>query len=67
MLLDASFYCSYCGEKNDTTVDPSTGRFQNYVEDCQVCCRPNVLRIEVYHDDDDVVASIDAEPEMDGF
>jgi hypothetical protein len=22
------------------------GRHQTYVEDCQVCCKPNVLRIE---------------------
>jgi hypothetical protein len=27
-------------------VDESAGRRQSYVEDCQVCCKPNVLRIE---------------------
>ena len=26
-------------------VDESAGRTQSYVEDCQVCCKPNVLRI----------------------
>lgn len=26
-------------------VDESAGHRQTYVEDCQVCCRPNVLRI----------------------
>ncbi len=26
-------------------VDASGGNDQSYVEDCQVCCRPNVLRI----------------------
>ncbi len=29
-----------------TSVDESAGRRQSYVEDCQVCCKPNVLRIE---------------------
>lgn len=29
-----------------TAVDESAGRRQSYVEDCQVCCKPNVLRIE---------------------
>jgi hypothetical protein len=29
-----------------TSVDESSGRRQSYVEDCQVCCKPNVLRIE---------------------
>jgi hypothetical protein len=27
-------------------VDESAGRRQSYVEDCQVCCKPNVLRAE---------------------
>ena len=28
-----------------TTVDESDGSRQRYVEDCQVCCKPNVLRV----------------------
>ncbi len=47
MLIDASYVCAFCGESNDTSVDPSGGSSQNYVEDCQVCCRANVLRISV--------------------
>ena len=27
-------------------MDESAGRRQSYVEDCQVCCKPNVLQIE---------------------
>ena len=41
----ATFYCAFCGEPNDIEVDPFVGRVQVYVEDCQVCCRPNVLRL----------------------
>jgi hypothetical protein len=40
-----AFQCAGCGEWNETTVDESAGRIQSYVEDCQVCCKPNVLRI----------------------
>jgi len=42
----ARYQCAGCGEWNETTVDPSGGRKQEYVEDCQVCCKPNVLRVE---------------------
>jgi hypothetical protein len=27
-------------------VDETAGRRQSYVEDCQVCCKPNVLQVE---------------------
>ncbi len=38
-----TYYCVYCGENNHTFVDPSGGSTQEYIEDCQVCCRPNKL------------------------
>jgi hypothetical protein len=44
--MEAGFQCAGCGEWNSTTVDDSAGRRQNYVEDCQTCCRPNVLSVE---------------------
>jgi cysteine-rich CPXCG protein len=43
--MQAGFQCAGCGEWNETTVDESAGRSQGYVEDCQICCRPNVLHI----------------------
>jgi hypothetical protein len=39
------FQCAGCGEWNETTVDSSAGHCQEYVEDCQVCCKPNVLSV----------------------
>ncbi|MEE9218406.1 MAG: CPXCG motif-containing cysteine-rich protein [Acidobacteriota bacterium] len=42
----ATYRCPSCGEAIEIAVDPSAGRLQEYVEDCSVCCRPNVLRIE---------------------
>ena len=41
--------CPYCGETFETSVDASGGG-QEYIEDCQVCCRPIVFQIEVDHD-----------------
>ena len=43
--MDTGFQCAGCGEWNDTSVDESAGTIQSYVEDCQVCCKPNVLRV----------------------
>jgi hypothetical protein len=43
--MRAGFQCAGCGEWNETEVDPSAGARQVYVEDCQVCCRPNLLRV----------------------
>ncbi|MGQ0650015.1 MAG: CPXCG motif-containing cysteine-rich protein [Gemmatimonadaceae bacterium] len=38
--VEAIAYCPYCGEENVIAVDPGGGPRQQYVEDCQVCCRP---------------------------
>jgi Cysteine-rich CPXCG len=43
--MESGFVCAGCGEWNETTVDESAGSRQRYVEDCQVCCKPNVLRV----------------------
>ena len=32
--------CPYCGEENELSLDPGGGTFQEYVEDCHVCCQP---------------------------
>jgi len=40
-----TYNCAYCGETNHTFVDPSQGNAQKYIEDCQVCCRPNELHV----------------------
>ncbi len=43
----AEFVCAFCGETNPTFIDVSAGNQQSYVEDCQVCCNPNVLYISI--------------------
>src|SRR2546428_6377795 len=37
---EADVTCPHCGETMTITLDPGGGRAQEYVEDCQVCCRP---------------------------
>lgn len=38
--------CPSCWEEIEVTVDTSAAS-QTYVEDCQVCCRPMVIRVEI--------------------
>jgi Cysteine-rich CPXCG len=59
--MQAGFQCAGCGEWNETTVDESAGSSQSYVEDCQVCCKPNLLAI--HHDRERDVFVITAELE----
>jgi hypothetical protein len=44
-MAEARYQCAGCGEWNDTFVDESAGGYQQYVEDFQVCCKPNLLNI----------------------
>jgi hypothetical protein len=48
LLLDefVSIQCPWCGERMETHVDLTAGE-QSYVEDCQVCCRPMQLTLEL--------------------
>jgi hypothetical protein len=48
----ATYICNSCGEEIEIPVDPSAGSHQEYVEDCPVCCRPNVIRVEFDADGD---------------
>ncbi len=43
---DTSYVCDACGERIVIPVDLSGGEHQEYVEDCPVCCRANLIRIE---------------------
>ena len=50
MQPTAVYPCPTCWESIEITVDPSAGSEQQYVEDCPVCCRPNVLRVSIHAD-----------------
>lgn len=46
LLQTHSLYCPYCGEPIQIVVDCSVA-LQEYIEDCQVCCRPISLYISI--------------------
>jgi hypothetical protein len=46
MLMPYTIDCPYCGEPIEILVDASIPS-QQYIEDCQVCCRPITLSVEV--------------------
>jgi len=39
--------CPYCGEPVQLVVDDADGEEQDYIEDCQVCCRPMQVSVRV--------------------
>ena len=44
---EAAYVCESCGEEIVVPVDMSAGESQEYVEDCPVCCSPNVIHVEL--------------------
>ena len=57
----SGFQCASCGEWNETTVDETAGSRQSYVEDCQVCCKPNVLLVTWNTSDGEFMISAELE------
>ena len=53
MLTPHTIDCPYCGEPVEILLDASIPS-QQYIEDCQVCCRPITLTVDV--DDDSAIA-----------
>ena len=44
--MEAEVQCPYCGEFVLIGLDPDGGPVSEYVEDCEVCCRPWQVRVE---------------------
>ena len=40
LQTEAEVTCPFCGESMAIVLDAGGGTTQEYVEDCQVCCRP---------------------------
>ncbi|MDP9174233.1 MAG: CPXCG motif-containing cysteine-rich protein [Planctomycetota bacterium] len=47
---EAGYICPTCGEQIVIPLDPSAGSEQQYVEDCPVCCNPNIIHLEFFED-----------------
>lgn len=52
MQDESSYFCDACGEEVAIPVDHSAGAVQEFVEDCPVCCNPNVVHVEIFEDGD---------------
>jgi len=48
---EATYICDSCGEEIVVPIDRSAGSRQRYTEDCPVCCRANVIHVEITEDD----------------
>ena len=59
---EATYICDACGEEIVVPVDLSAGSSQEYVEDCPVCCRANVICLEI---DENGLAHVWSEAEQD--
>jgi len=59
--MEAGFQCAGCGEWNEIFVDESAGVHQQYVEDCQVCCKPNLISIAIEHTSGDLQITAELE------
>lgn len=62
MQDEVCYICQFCGEEIVVPVDPTAGAEQQYVEDCPVCCRPQLLHVSL---DVDGEATIFATAEQD--
>jgi hypothetical protein len=55
-LIEVTLQCPYCWEEITLLVDGSI-ETQEYIEDCEVCCRPIDFSVEV---NDDGLAQVEA-------
>ena len=51
MLEEREIQCPYCWESFTLLVDASEGDEQAFVYDCEVCCRPIDVEIEIRGED----------------
>lgn len=50
LLTEEMVNCPYCGEKLEVLIDPEDAG-QQYIEDCQVCCRPITFNVAIDEED----------------
>jgi hypothetical protein len=60
MLEEATVTCPCCWESLVLELDLSAGS-ATYTEDCQVCCRPMLVRLTVDEDTGDFKVAVNAE------
>lgn len=48
-LAEHDLSCPYCGENISVLIESSSEQ-QEYIEDCQVCCRPITFKVLLTND-----------------
>jgi len=54
--------CPYCDESIEIVIDTSVNQ-QQYIEDCQVCCRPITVNVSIV-EPDQVIVNVSAEDDV---
>lgn len=49
-VVEHSIHCPFCDEPMTVLLDLSAGE-QSYIEDCQICCRPMMIRFQLEADE----------------
>ncbi|NQZ32063.1 MAG: CPXCG motif-containing cysteine-rich protein [Oceanospirillaceae bacterium] len=60
-LNEKSIGCPYCGETIEVLID-STDLDQQYIEDCQVCCKPIIFVVSA-DEKSELVVNVHSEDE----
>ncbi|HEU4829384.1 MAG TPA: CPXCG motif-containing cysteine-rich protein [Gemmatimonadales bacterium] len=55
---EADVTCPHCGASVQIALDPAGGALQQYIEDCEVCCRP--WQVQVQYTGGSVEVSVEA-------
>ena len=65
-VIERKVQCPFCGELLWVLIDPSI-QHQEYIEDCQVCCRPIFFDVSISMEgqdrDDDIFVAVRQENE----
>ncbi len=61
----AEVVCPYCGESQEIALDPGGGPDQEFVQDCEICCRPWNVHV-AFRRDGSARVSVEAADEAGG-
>ncbi|NUP90708.1 MAG: CPXCG motif-containing cysteine-rich protein [Candidatus Sumerlaeia bacterium] len=61
VLEPVPWQCPSCGASNLAEVDLSCGHHQRYTEDCETCCTPSVLTIDIDTATQEIELQVEAE------
>ncbi len=51
LLSEQEFACPYCASHNQISLDDGARTNYELVTDCEICCRPIVIRVTMAGDD----------------